>query len=64
MAKLWKERLARKKIDVSKADYEYLYDKPYEDKNIVRVAGSFTVESLLTHRVIPANEDGGFVTLC
>lgn len=64
LARFWKERLARKKIDVSKADYEYLYDKPYEDKNIVRVSGSFTVESLLTHRMILSNEDGGFVTLC
>ena len=31
--------------------YEYLYDKPYEDKKKVRVAGPFTVESLSPHRV-------------
>lgn len=32
------------------ADYELLYDKPYEDKKIVRVTGPFTVESLSPHR--------------
>jgi hypothetical protein len=35
-------------IDVSiaaKADSEYLYDKPYDDKKKVRVAGPFTVEN-------------------
>ena len=30
----------------AKAEFEYLYDKPYEDKKKVRVAGPFTVESL------------------
>ena len=47
----WEGRIGRQKeIDASiaaKADFEYLYDKPYEDRNIVRVAGPFTVESLL-----------------
>ena len=46
----WKGRIARQKeIDVAiaaQADYEYLYDKPYEDKRKVRVSGPFTVESL------------------
>ena len=32
------------------ADYELLHDRPYEDKNTVRVAGPFTVESLSPHR--------------
>jgi adenine-specific DNA-methyltransferase len=32
------------------ADYELLYDKPYEDKRKVRVSGPFTVESLSPHR--------------
>ena len=32
------------------ADFELLYDKPYEDKSKVRVAGPFTVESLSPHR--------------
>lgn len=32
------------------ADFEVLYDKPYEDKSKVRVTGPFTVESLSPHR--------------
>ena len=52
----WNQRIARQKeIDASiasKADYEYLYDKPYEDKRKVRVAGPFTVESLSPHRAL------------
>ncbi len=32
------------------AEYELLYDKPYEDPERVRVAGPFTVESLSPHR--------------
>ena len=57
----WEQRIARQKeIDASiaaKADYEYLYDKPYEDKKKVRVAGPFTVESLSPHRVLAVDED-------
>jgi len=60
-AKWWKQRIARQKeIDASiaaKADYEYLYDKPYEDKKKVRVAGPFTVESLSPHRVLAVDEN-------
>ena len=52
----WQARIARQKeIDASiaaKAEFEYLYDKPYEDKKKVRVAGPFTVESLSPHRVL------------
>ncbi len=33
-----------------RADFEVLYDRPYEDKSSVRVAGPFTVESLSPHR--------------
>ena len=36
-----------------RADIEFLYDRPYEDKSRVRVAGPFTVESLSPHRVVP-----------
>ena len=63
----WKQRIERQKeIDASiaaKADYEYLYDRPFEDKKRVRVAGPFTVESLSPHRVLdaqtePPNADG------
>ena len=56
----WELRIARqKKIDESiakKADVELLYDRPYEDKSRVRVAGPFTVESLSPHRVVPSSE--------
>lgn len=34
------------------ADSELLYDQPVEDRNIVRVAGPFTVESLSPHRTV------------
>ncbi|MEI8094421.1 MAG: site-specific DNA-methyltransferase [Spirochaetales bacterium] len=57
----WKARIARQKeIDASiaaKAEYEYLYDKPYEDKKKVRVAGPFTVESLSPHRTFAVDEN-------
>jgi adenine-specific DNA-methyltransferase len=41
----------------SKAEFEYLYDKPYEDNKKVRVAGPFTVESLSPHRVLDIGDD-------
>ena len=57
----WQARVSRQKeIDASiaaKADFEYLYDKPYEDKKKARVAGPFTVESLSPHRVLGVDED-------
>ena len=57
----WGLRIARQKeIDASiaaKADYEYLYDKPYEDNKKVRVAGPFTVESLSPHRTLGVDEN-------
>ncbi len=60
-AEWWQQRIARQKeIDASiaaKAEFEYLYDKPYEDKKTVRVAGPFTVESLSPHRVLGVDED-------
>ena len=34
-----------------------LYDKPYDDKKKVRVAGPFTVESLSPHRLLGVDED-------
>ena len=39
------------------ADVELLYDRPYEDRSRVRVAGPFTVESLSPHRVVPGDEE-------
>jgi len=60
-AEWWQQRIARQKeIDASiaaKADFEYLYDKPYDDKRKVRVAGPFTVESLSPHRVLAVDEN-------
>ncbi|MBA3944783.1 MAG: site-specific DNA-methyltransferase [Herpetosiphonaceae bacterium] len=57
----WQARIARQKeIDASidaKAEQELLYDKPYDDKSTVRVAGPFTVESLSPHRMLVVNED-------
>lgn len=57
----WEGRINRQKeIDASiarAADVELLYDRPYEDKTKVRVAGPFTVESLSPHRVVAARED-------
>jgi adenine-specific DNA-methyltransferase len=57
----WQARIARQQeIDKSiaaKAEFEFLYDKPYEDKKKVRVAGPFTVESLSPHRVLAVDEN-------
>jgi adenine-specific DNA-methyltransferase len=57
----WQARIGRQKeIDASiaaKAEFEYLYDKPYTDNKKVRVAGPFTVESLSPHRVLGVNEN-------
>ena len=65
IAAFWELRLARQKeIDASiaaKAEVEYLYDKPYEHKKKVRVAGPFTVESLSPHRVLGVDEDDGLI---
>jgi adenine-specific DNA-methyltransferase len=61
----WHARIARQKeIDASiaaKAEYEFLYDKPYQDNRKVRVAGPFTVESLSPHRVLGVDENGEFI---
>jgi len=58
----WRQaHIARQKeIDesiVAKAEFEYLYDKPYADNKAVRVAGPFTVESLSPHRFLGVDED-------
>lgn len=60
-AEWWQARIVRQQeIDKSiaaKAEFEYLYDKPYDDKKKVRVAGPFTVESLSPHRVLTVDEN-------
>ena len=57
----WQARIARQQeIDASiaaKAEFEYLYDKPYEDNKKARVAGPFTVESLSPHRALAVGAD-------
>jgi adenine-specific DNA-methyltransferase len=57
----WQARIARQQeIDKSiaaKAEFEFLYDKPYENKKCVRVAGPFTVESLSPHRMLGVDEN-------
>ncbi len=57
----WHARVARQRaMDISitsKAEPVYLYDKPYEDRKRVRVAGPFTVESLSPHRVLGVDEN-------
>jgi len=61
----WTARIARQtEIDASiaaKAEHEYLYDRPYEDKKRVRVAGPFTVESLSPHRTQAVDEHGELI---
>ena len=57
----WHACIARQEeIDASiaaKAESEYLYDKPYDDKKKIRVAGPFTVESISPHRVLAVGAD-------
>jgi adenine-specific DNA-methyltransferase len=57
----WQARIGRQQeIDKSiaaKAEFEYLYDKPYGDNKKVRVAGPFTVESLSPHRMLGVDEN-------
>jgi adenine-specific DNA-methyltransferase len=61
LANWWQARIGRQReIDASiaaKAESEYLYDKPYEEKKKTRVAGPFTVESLSPHRVLGVDEN-------
>ena len=63
--KWWEVRIARQReIDASiaaKADDEYLYDRPYDDKKKTRVAGPFTVESVSPHRILAVDEHDDLV---
>ena len=65
LAAFWEARITRQQeIDASiarNADFEYLYDKPVEDKTKVRVAGPFTVESLAPHRTLAVGEQDELV---
>lgn len=58
-----REGMTRDEIDWAirrYADYELLYDKPYEDKGRVRVAGPLTVESLSPHRSLSFDDADAF----
>ena len=61
----WELRIARQgEIDASiaaRAEYEFLYDRPHEDRSRVRVAGPLTVESISPHRVLGVDENGDVI---
>jgi adenine-specific DNA-methyltransferase len=55
-----REGMTRDEIDAAiarHAETEILYDRPYADPKVVRVAGPFTVESLSPHRVLADGAD-------
>lgn len=57
-----REGMTREEIDAAiarHAEFELLYDKPYEDKKKIRVAGRFTVESLSPHKTIAPKDQVG-----
>ncbi|HEU0164585.1 MAG TPA: site-specific DNA-methyltransferase, partial [Thermomicrobiales bacterium] len=54
------ESMSREQIDAAiakHAEFETLYDQPYEDSKRVRVTGPFTVESLSPHRVLAPGDE-------
>jgi adenine-specific DNA-methyltransferase len=57
----WQARVERQaeieRSIAAKAESEFLYDKPFDDKKKIRVAGPFTVESLSPHRVLGVDEN-------
>lgn len=65
LPKFWHYRIYRQReIDASiaaRAEFEMLYDRPYEDRKKVRVAGPFTVESLSPHRAPTVDEKGELI---
>ncbi|KDP94950.1 DNA methylase [Brevundimonas sp. EAKA] len=67
LTRFWGARIARQsEIDASiaaKAEFEYLYDKPYTDNSKVRVAGPFTVESLSPHITLAVGPDDELLNL-
>lgn len=67
LARFWKARTERQsEIDASiasKAEFEYLYDKPFTDSSRVRVAGPFTVESLSPHITMAVGPDDDLIDL-
>ncbi|WEF24680.1 site-specific DNA-methyltransferase [Paracoccus sp. S3-43] len=67
LARFWDARIARQReIDASiaaKAEFEYLYDKPFADNAKVRVAGPFTVESLSPHKTLATDWNDELIDL-
>jgi len=67
LTEFWEARIARQReIDASiaaKADFEFLYDKPFADKGKTRVAGPFTVESLSPHRTLAVDWNDELIDL-
>lgn len=68
LAQFWDEFNARQfeidssiKARAASDTSEFLYDKPFEDKKRIRVAGPFTVESLSPHRTQAVNEYGELI---
>ncbi len=60
--RFWQQR--KMEIDSSiaaKGESECLYDKPFVDKNKVRVAGPFTVESVSPHKVLAVDFDDSLI---
>jgi adenine-specific DNA-methyltransferase len=61
LKQFWEARITRQReIDASiaaKAEFEFLYDKPFADTGKTRVAGPFTVESLSPHRTLAVDWD-------
>ncbi len=60
--KSWYESVRKRQAEVdssiaAKAEYEYLYDRPYVDKKRIRVSGPFTVESISPHRTLIVGEN-------
>ncbi|PZU46937.1 MAG: site-specific DNA-methyltransferase [Microbacterium sp.] len=58
------EGMTRDEIDAAikrHAEFELLYDKPYEDRKRVRVTGPFTVESLSPYRSLSFGEADGSI---
>jgi adenine-specific DNA-methyltransferase len=55
-----KEGMTRDQIDKAikkHAEFETLYDHPYENKKAIRVTGPFTVESLSPHRSVSFDQE-------
>lgn len=56
-----KRQLEIEQSIASRAESLNLYDRPYEEKKMVRVAGPFTVESLSPHRTLGVDENDNLI---